>query len=244
MTDYRRHREQSLRQIKVIIKYGVGFWRLHPNDLRVVVLMKNTFRSIGRSAALRQFLAHPGAGVGGIMTIMARRCGAVAGDEGQRDRLPRDGLNNSLRTGMDLMIRDMLQVGSGLPTGHYILVPVGDGFQLNLPGPPGTAYKSNVGDVDLNAVNPGTQLGPFVNQIGSTACTVASATCVKTDMLTTLAADSTFNDVALTARAADGSYIDVNPAVNIRSGSTSRPRQLMMLEKGSRMTAAGERASI
>ena len=27
------------------------------------------------------------------------------------------GVNNSLRTGMDLMIRDMLQIGSGLPTG-------------------------------------------------------------------------------------------------------------------------------
>src|SRR6185295_4143140 len=75
-------------------------------------------------------------------------------------------MNNSLRTGMDLMIRDLLQVGSGLPTGHYVLIPSGDGKQVNLPGPPGTTYKSLVTDVDFNAVNPGPGLGPLVNLVG------------------------------------------------------------------------------
>jgi Tfp pilus assembly protein PilW len=34
------------------------------------------------------------------------------------------GMNNGLRTAMDLMVRDMLQVGQGLPTGRVILVPL------------------------------------------------------------------------------------------------------------------------
>jgi len=36
-------------------------------------------------------------------------------------------MNNSLRTGMDLIIRDLLQVGSGLPSGHNITIPNGAG---------------------------------------------------------------------------------------------------------------------
>lgn len=137
-------------------------------------------------------------------------------------------MNNTLRTAMDLMIRDMLQVGSGLPTGHAILIPSGaNSVQINMPGPPlgpaGTAvsYKSVVGDVDINAVNPGPNLGPTINGVA-------------TDMLTVLSADSTFNDIQLTARAADGSSITVDPAVIIATGRDRvMPGQLIMLEKGS-----------
>ena len=35
------------------------------------------------------------------------------------------GMNNTMRIGMDLIERDMLQVGSGLPTGHVIQTPSG-----------------------------------------------------------------------------------------------------------------------
>ena len=41
------------------------------------------------------------------------------------------GLNNGLRTAMDLMVRDMLQVGQGLPSGRVILVPSGDGLDAD-----------------------------------------------------------------------------------------------------------------
>lgn len=45
-------------------------------------------------------------------------------------------LNDSLRSGMDLMVRDLLQVGSGLPPGHNVTIPHGDGaVRLRLPGP-------------------------------------------------------------------------------------------------------------
>ncbi len=131
-------------------------------------------------------------------------------------------MNSNLRNGMDLMIRDMLQVGSGLPPGHFVLIPSGAGAQqINMPGPPGTTTLSAVGDTDLNAVNTGTGRGPTVGGVA-------------TDMITTLTADSTFNDIGLTARAADGTSITVNPAVDIGTG---RDRvvagQLIMLEKGS-----------
>jgi len=131
-------------------------------------------------------------------------------------------MNSNLRTGMDLILRDMLQVGSGLPTGHFILIPSGVGsVQINMPGPPGTTTLSAVGDTDLNAINFGTGGGP----------TVAG---VATDKITTLAADSTFNDIGLTARAADGTNITVNAAVNIGTGPDRVvPGQLIMLEKGS-----------
>ena len=66
---------------------------------------------------------------------------------------------------MDLMIRDLLQVGSGLPPGALHPDPLGAGERINMPGPPGTTRLSTVGDIDINAVNPGAQLGPLVNQI-------------------------------------------------------------------------------
>ncbi len=45
-------------------------------------------------------------------------------------------VNNGLRTAMDLIVRDLLQVGQGLPSGRVILVPSGVGAQpVQLPGP-------------------------------------------------------------------------------------------------------------
>jgi type II secretory pathway pseudopilin PulG len=130
-------------------------------------------------------------------------------------------MNSNLRTAMDLMTRDLLQVGSGLPVGHAILTPSGAGAtQIKLPGPPGTLFKNVVGDVDLNAVNPGPGLGPVINGVA-------------TDMITTLAADSSFNSVGLKARASDGTSIDVDPAVNIATGPDRvMAGQLIMIKRG------------
>ena len=48
-------------------------------------------------------------------------------------------LNNGLRTGMDLMIRDLMQAGQGLPAGRVIGLPNGNGAtMIMLPGPPGS----------------------------------------------------------------------------------------------------------
>ena len=134
------------------------------------------------------------------------------------------GMNNTLRTALDLMVRDMLQVGQGLPTGRVILTPSGAGsVQINLPGPPigagvTTTYRNLVGDTDMAAVTPGPGLGPTVNGVA-------------TDMITVLAADGSFDHVRLTALT--NTTMTVDPAVNITTGVNSiQPAQLIMLDKG------------
>jgi len=153
-------------------------------------------------------------------------------------------MNNGLRTGMDMMIRDMLQVGSGLPPGHSIQIPCCS-TRVNLPGPPGPTRQTSLGDTEIYAVMQGTKLGPLVNQNGTTTCTVEGPDCVKTDTLLTIAADSTFRDVPLKARDVNGTWIDValkgldNIAgnaddINIGTGPDRVVAgQLIMLEKGS-----------
>lgn len=132
-------------------------------------------------------------------------------------------MNNALRSGMDLIVRDMLQVGSGLPSGHTITIPSGTGSsQVNIPGPPGTAFKTAVGDTTIPAVIPRPGAGPTING-------------VPTDVVSVLMADNTFLNVGLTAVAA--SSVDVAAGPNIATGPDRvSPGQLMMISKGSRTT--------
>ncbi len=169
------------------------------------------------------------------MGIMTAVMGATATALNQASKI-RDaavmmtGVNNSLRTGMDLMIRDMLQIGSGLPPGHVILIPSGVGaVQMNIPGPPGTSFLTPVGDLDWAAVIPGEGMGPTIN---GTA----------TDTITILMADNNFVDMPLTA--ITNTTIDVRAthpgtgqAINIQTGvDRLQTGQLLMLEKGSTTT--------
>lgn len=130
------------------------------------------------------------------------------------------GMNNTARAAMDLMVRDFLQVGSGLPPGHVISTPSGSGSLLiRLPGPPGTNFTNQTGDTDIAAVVPGTGLGPMVNGVA-------------TDVLTVLMADNNFNDIAITA--INSTSVTVAPGVNIDSGPDRvQTGQLMMVVKGS-----------
>jgi Prokaryotic N-terminal methylation motif len=140
------------------------------------------------------------------------------------------GMNNTLRVGMDMMVRDMLQVGEGLPTGHVILTPSGVGsVQHNIPGPPGSALKNAATDVDLNSVNPGPGLGPVINGVA-------------TDIVTVLTADNNFTDMPLIAiTSTTFTVAATNPAtgvaINIGSGQDRvLTGQLIMLEKGATTT--------
>ena len=125
-------------------------------------------------------------------------------------------LNNGLRTAMDLMVRDLLQVGQGLPSGRSILIPNGaSSLTMQLPGPDGSDYYYDgqsfcppdpPDDIDtvceqIQAVIPGPGRGPAVEVNGVTG--------PNTDMITTLAADSAFDTVDLIAFAADGRSITV-----------------------------------
>ncbi len=168
----------------------------------------------------------------GIMTVvMGATAAALTTASKMRDAaVLMTGVNNSLRTGMDLMIRDMLQIGSGLPPGHVILIPSGAGsVQMNVPGPPATAFVTPVGDLDWAAVIPGDGLGPTINGVA-------------TDTITMLMADNSFVDMPLTnltntsatiaaTNPASGQAIVINTGVDrLLAG------HLLMLEKGSQTT--------
>ena len=133
------------------------------------------------------------------------------------------GMNGSLRAGMDLLVRDMLQVGSGLPPGHVLLTPSGtNSTAVRLPGPPGTTFTMTAGDVDLGAVVPMPGAGPTVNGVA-------------TDVLVTMMADNTFLNVPLTAMTS--TTVDVSTGLNIATGPDRvSAGQLMMVQKGATTT--------
>jgi hypothetical protein len=133
-------------------------------------------------------------------------------------------MNKGLRASMNIIERDMLQVGSGLPPGHIVMIPSGTGStQVNLPGPPGmTMLKTDVGDTDIAAVIPSPGKGPKINNVDS-------------DVLTVLMADNTFLDVALTA--VTSTTVTVAAGPDLANGPDRvTPGQLMMISKGSTTT--------
>jgi prepilin-type N-terminal cleavage/methylation domain-containing protein len=149
------------------------------------------------------------------------------------------GLNNGLRTAMDLMVRDLMQTGQGLPAGRVIGLPNGNSTPIQLPGPPGTDYQldgtsfcppdPNDPQPDtqceqVSAIIPGPGLGPQLSENGQ-----------PTDMMWIVAADSAFERVPLVRFAPNGRFVEVDPSVNITDGGPDdvRPGDLMMLTKGS-----------
>jgi type II secretory pathway pseudopilin PulG len=143
-------------------------------------------------------------------------------------------MNSGLRTAMDIMVRDMLQVGQGLPSGRTIDLPSGDGItDIRIPGPlmsPAVtrtmplSYDSTkdvfVKPQEISAVIPGPGLGPN----GS-------------DVITIVQADGAFlstisdYDVNLTALKPDRMTVDA--AVNIKDGGADDLHEgdLIMLMK-------------
>jgi prepilin-type N-terminal cleavage/methylation domain-containing protein len=150
------------------------------------------------------------------------------------------GLNNSLRTAMDLMVRDFLQAGQGLPAGRVVGLPNGGpSTPIQLPGPPGTNYElegpsfcppdPNDPNPDttceqMSAIIPGPGLGHQLGENGT-----------PTDVVWTLAADSAFERVPLARFAPTGRFIEISPSVNITDGGPDdlHPGDLIMLTKGS-----------
>jgi prepilin-type N-terminal cleavage/methylation domain-containing protein len=140
------------------------------------------------------------------------------------------GVNNNLRTGVDLIVRDFIQVGQGLPTGRTVQVPSGSGaLQIQRPHPQGSTCTAwPAGTESLPAVTPGPGCGPTIEGVA-------------TDMVTTLAVDSvldgipvqSFNvaghtaTVSTPAQATAGKDISVGGADDIDVGD------LVMFTKGS-----------
>ena len=112
-------------------------------------------------------------------------------------------MNGHLRGAMDLVVRDFLQVGQGLPVGRVIGIPNGPGsLQITRPGPAAAGGCAGVtpfaADATLTAVTVGPNLGPPIN-----------GQC--TDVITTLAHDGVFDNVNVTAVAANGRSLTVYP---------------------------------
>jgi len=137
-------------------------------------------------------------------------------------------INNSLRTGADLMIRDFLQAGSGLPGSHAATIPSGTGsVAVRIPGPPGTSWTMPSGSLVMPAVMPRAGAGPTINGVA-------------TDAVTVLMADNAFLEIPLTA-VTDSSVtvrattLGANPqAIDLQNGPDRVvDGQLMMIKKGS-----------
>jgi prepilin-type N-terminal cleavage/methylation domain-containing protein len=149
------------------------------------------------------------------------------------------GLNGSLRTGMDLMVRDLLQAGQGLPTGRVIQIPSGTGVApIRLPGPPTTAYTYTGTSFCPPPVSPSTaslctRITAIIPGPGRGPAVVAGQ---PTDMITMIGVDSAFDSVRLTGFAANSGTVTIEPGVNISDNLGADDLEagdLLMLVKGS-----------
>ncbi len=133
-------------------------------------------------------------------------------------------MNNNLRVAMDLLVRDLIQAGQGLPAGMVVTVPSGAGaLPIVRPGPVGENYTFDPALPTISAVTVGPGLGPQING-------------QPTDMITILAADNAFDEVTLTAL--DDVSMTVSVAVDIddapdQDGDNIREGDLLLFEKGS-----------
>ncbi len=90
-------------------------------------------------------------------------------------------LDDNLRVALDLLVRDFISVGDGLPNGKTLPVPSGAGTKLiNRPGPNLGTFPA--GTTDFSAVIPGSGLAPAINGVTGN------------DVITILSADTTFED--------------------------------------------------
>lgn len=129
-------------------------------------------------------------------------------------------MNENLRAGMNLMVRDLLQAGQGIPIGG-IPIPSGDGTTpVNRPSTPAAIlnYTNPVIYTSLPAVTPGQDLGP--NLLGNL-----------TDIISILFMDNTLalNQTLLPAMAANGSTITVDPGTPIGGANPVLPGDLIMI---------------
>jgi prepilin-type N-terminal cleavage/methylation domain-containing protein len=133
-------------------------------------------------------------------------------------------MNNNLRVAMDLLVRDLIQAGQGLPAGMVVTVPSGNGaLPIVRPGPVGQNYTFDETMPTISAVTVGPGLGPVINGQPS-------------DMITILAADNAFDEVTLTALSdvamTVSNVADIDDAPDV-DGDNLRVGDLLLFEKGS-----------
>ena len=127
----------------------------------------------------------------------------------------------NLRAGMNMLVHDSIQAGSGIPTGGIPIPSGGAGLPINRPSPPNMNYTFPVGYTTVPAVTPGPGMGPFIPPVGG----------VPTDMVTILYADNSIplNTLPLVSISPTGIQIQVNPSIDIATGNTAlKPGDLIL----------------
>lgn len=129
-------------------------------------------------------------------------------------------VNQNLRVAMNMLIRDLLQTGEGIPIGG-ISFPTG-GVPVVRPGPPGSNWNFDATWSTLPAVSPGNNIGTVVNS-------------VQTDAVTLLYVDHrlNFSGIYVTNIANNGSSVTVPNTVMIDvPGTAIVAGDLIMLTNG------------
>ncbi|MGE3844385.1 MAG: PilW family protein, partial [Vicinamibacterales bacterium] len=73
-------------------------------------------------------------------------------------------MNDQMRIALDLLVRDLIQTGQGLPTTKVISAPSGGGATaVRRPSPPNKSYLFPQGTTEFPAVVSGDEDGPTVN---------------------------------------------------------------------------------
>jgi prepilin-type N-terminal cleavage/methylation domain-containing protein len=122
-------------------------------------------------------------------------------------------MNGGLRAATDLIVRDLIQVGQGLPAGKVIEKPNGAGSAaVRRPGPPAANLTFPAADLVFSAVTIGPGLGPAFTEpaVGGGAINGPA-----TDIITVIYVDSVFDGVPCTI-AANGRSVTVSN--NIAAG--------------------------
>jgi prepilin-type N-terminal cleavage/methylation domain-containing protein len=147
-------------------------------------------------------------------------------------------MNQGLRTAMDIIVRDILQVGQGLPSGRTIDIPNGAGVTaVKLPGAPATSPVTSSPAIrtipttatEMTALLVGAGIGPTINGVA-------------TDVITMVQADgaflSTISDYDVNLTALNATSMTVDPAVDISNGGADdlHVGDLIMLQKSTSST--------
>ncbi|MGE3276496.1 MAG: PilW family protein [Vicinamibacterales bacterium] len=123
-------------------------------------------------------------------------------------------VNQNLRVAMNLVIRDLLQTGQGIPTGG-IPIPSGqDALAIARPGPDGSDWEFDPAYTTLPAVSPGAGIGQVINGVATDAVTL-----LYEDPSITLNDDAADNEVGVIV-ATDGSSIIVDNGSPIDNAAT------------------------
>jgi hypothetical protein len=130
-------------------------------------------------------------------------------------------LEQNLRAGVKLLVRDFINAGWGVPTGGISIPSGANSTAVKRPGPPDEEYTFGTADV-ITAVSPGASLGPEGNG-------------QNTDMVNILFADSTLplNQTPLVSIATNGASALVNSGTPITGISNAiRPGDLIAFSNG------------